>query len=102
MRQEIKGDVGFQLNLGVAKCIQIFLEIGASPGAHRAFLRHSLRARAQNVGGENVNADFREPLTLLISAHLRALSVPTFGVIVELRCINAGTDKSIHGGSYAR
>ena len=48
------------------------------------------------------NADFREPLTFLISAHLRALSVPTFGVIVELRCINAGTDKSIHGGSYAR
>jgi hypothetical protein len=47
-------------------------------------------------------ADFREPLTLLISAHFRALSVPTFGVIVELRCINAGTDKSIHGGSYAR
>jgi hypothetical protein len=49
-----------------------------------------------------VNADFREPLTLLISAHLWALSVPTFGVIVELRCINAGTDKSIYGGSYAR
>ncbi len=44
-------------------------------------------------------ADFREPLTLLISAHFRALSVPTFGVIVELRCINAGTNKSIHGGS---
>jgi transposase len=47
-------------------------------------------------------ADFRKPLTLLISAHLRALSVSTFGVIVELRCVNAGTDKSIHGGSYAR
>src|SRR5436305_14318213 len=47
-------------------------------------------------------ADFRKPLTFLISTHLRALSVPTFGVIVELRCINAGTDNSIHGGSYAR
>ncbi len=47
----------------------------------------------------DMNADFREPLTLLISAHFRALSVPTFGVIVELRCINAGTNKSIHGGS---
>ena len=46
-----------------------------------------------------VYADFREPLTLLISAHFRALSAPTFGVIVELRCINAGTNKSIHGGS---
>jgi hypothetical protein len=42
-----------------------------------------------------LTADFRKPLTLLISAHLRALSVPTFSVIVELRCINAGTDKSI-------
>jgi hypothetical protein len=52
--------------------------------------------------GNGRTADFREPLILLISTHLRALSVPTFGVIVELRCINAGTDKSIHGASYAR
>src|ERR671918_34632 len=40
-----------------------------------------------------MSADFREPLTLLISAHLRALSVPTFGVIVELWRINAGPIK---------
>ena len=47
----------------------------------------------------SIYADFRKSLTLLISAHFRALSVPTFGVIVELRCINASTNKSIPGGS---
>src|SRR5918999_158909 len=55
--------------------------------------------RISRCSGAVFTADFRKSLTLLISAHFRALSVPTFGVIVELRCINASTNKSIPGGS---
>ena len=72
------------------------IAIGSSSGVLETAIIRRLR------GCINVIADFRKPLTLLISTHLRALSVPTFGVIVELRGINAGTDNSIHGGSYAR
>src|SRR5581483_7748625 len=93
MRGEIKGNGSFQLAQGIAEGIQIVAQAGIGLGADSSLLRHLLRTRTEDIGGEHVE------LRGLVDAFARVLLEEN--IAPDNQIIEVGHHRLKHKGRLA-